>query len=230
MSYFRCPGMCACGVPTTLGGDVARHITQSQRLKVGDEITIQDEMRNRFRARITHTSRGSVTLEPLEPMPLPPMPRIRIVLCQALIAEQKLDLVIQKATELGVSHIVIFPSARAPQQLKAERMEHKRTRWQAIMESACEQSGRPDTPELTIVATLENAVHAAEGNVFLLEEGAAPLHAPANTATLFVGPEGGFTDTEKQVLLTLAGASTGSIGTYTLRAETAAIAGIARFV
>jgi 16S rRNA (uracil1498-N3)-methyltransferase len=150
-----------------------------------------------------------------------------VTLLQAYIAEQKLDLVLQKATELGAAHIVVWQAEYSPHEISSERMMHKYERFVAIMRNACEQSGRPAVPTLTFVPSLEKALTDATHitPVCLDAGGTAPL--PAGDCSLIVGPEGGFSEAER-ALCVQKNIPVHALGTYTLRAETAAIAGLAK--
>ena len=232
MNYFRIENTLTVlhiGKQARIDGEAARHIRDSRRMKAGDEIEIQDATPARYKARIVELAKSAVIVEPFEEMVLPCEPSKQITLLQALIAEQNINMVLQKVTELGVSHIMLFQAERSPHMVKADRLEHKLTRWQRILESACEQSGRTNPPSLTVVNTLNDALEHMQGTLVLLEH-TAPITPPIGDVTLVVGPEGGLTDTEKNAVLAIPQVTTLSIGTYTLRAETAAIAGVARLI
>jgi 16S rRNA (uracil1498-N3)-methyltransferase len=196
-------------------------------MKVGEEIHLQDTTGSRFVVRIDTVHKRSLVVTPLRTAPVPPPPTRHVTLLQAYIAEQKLDLIIQKATELGAAQVVVWQAEHSPHEIAPERMAHKHERFVAIMRNACEQSGRPDVPTLSFVSSLAEALARASSNICMLEAGGTDT-APTNTSlSLIVGPEGGFSSDE-YALCTENKVGKISLGSYTLRAETAAIAGLAK--
>ncbi|MDB5187604.1 MAG: rsmE [Candidatus Kaiserbacteria bacterium] len=230
MNYFRYDGRLKLGEQTTIRNDVARHIRDSRRMKVGEEVSIQDFTPQRFLARITEVDRNTITVEPFKEIELPQEPAHRVTLLQALIAEQNIDMILQKTTELGVATIILFQADRSPNTVKEDRLDHKLTRWNNILNAACEQSGRTNPPFLAIEKSLAHALTHAHGSVLLLDYEGSALKSSDEEATIIVGPEGGFTSEEKETILAHPQSTSVSIGTYTLRAETAAIAGVARLI
>lgn len=225
MSYFQCDGVYETGKDFTLSGEVYSHIAQARRVKSGEKITVQDTTPTRFLATVVSVGKRELVLHIDAVAPTPPPPKHHITLIQALISEQNVDLILQKTTELGVSHIVLFHADHSPHALKEDRVLHKEKRWQKIITSACEQSGRTSPPLITVTTTLQEALTHARGRNILLQEGASRLQNVEGDATLIVGPEGGFS--ERELLLAQErGASLASLGPYTLRAETAAIVGV----
>jgi 16S rRNA (uracil1498-N3)-methyltransferase len=156
-----------------------------------------------------------------------------LVLLLALAKGEKLELVVQKATELGVARVVPFAAERSVVQLDAEKGEARAVRWRKIAEEAARQCGRADLPEVAAPTTLAAALASLpEGArlVVLHGEGGAPLGAlgleGAPAVAAVVGPEGGLTEGELQACQA-AGALRGRLGPRTLRAETAAVAVVA---
>jgi 16S rRNA (uracil1498-N3)-methyltransferase len=157
-------------------------------------------------------------------------PRINLVLYQALLKGHKFELVLQKGTEIGVSRFVPVETSRSvPQRVSAPRLN----RYRDIVREAAEQSGRGVLPLVEEPLALAPAVRKASGDgpvVFLWEEeramrlSAVQMADDAPCLALFVGPEGGFTDTEAQ-LARDAGSAVATLGARVLRAETAAIVG-----
>jgi 16S rRNA (uracil1498-N3)-methyltransferase len=192
-------------------------------MKVGDEIIVQDAQPRRFQAYITELNKTTITILPFVEVRLPQEPAVRVTLLQAMVSEQNIDLILQKTTELGVTHIVLFPADRSPHTIKSERIVHKMTRWNNILTAACEQSGRAIVPQLTMAISLPEALSHVHGTLVLLDIDGNKHSTGADAYTLLVGPEGGFTDLEK---IQVHNAVRMSIGTYMLRAETAAIAGV----
>lgn len=226
MSFFFCEGTLSIRTEAAIGGETAHHLLAVRRVKAGEEIELQDAARRRFRTTVKKVTKRDLTIEPLEEIALPHLPLVEATLLQTNIAEQKLDLILQKATELGVARIFIWQAEHSPHAIPTERMAHKLERWRAIMRGACEQSGRPVPPQLQVCASLQEALETANAPVVMLQESAtrtlAEIPVEKNVA-LVVGPEGGFAESEKNILRT---ATSARLGNYTLRAETAAIAGL----
>jgi 16S rRNA (uracil1498-N3)-methyltransferase len=154
-----------------------------------------------------------------------------IQLALALAKGEKVDLVVQKATELGVARIVPWAAERSVVRLEGERAEDRAGRWRRIAEEAARQCGRADVPEVRSPATLGELVAELPPGylptVFHGEGGAPIARLPdAAGVVAIVGPEGGLTPAELGTL-ERAGAVRASLGPRTLRAETAAIAAVA---
>ena len=228
MSFFFVEAIPEPGTPATIVGEAAHHIGAVRRMKSGTEIALQDPSGGRYLARIESPGKRELVVLPLSPMPIPVRPERRIALLQAHIAEQKLDIVLQKATELGAARIIVWQAEHSPHEIATERVAHKRERFTAIMRNACEQSGRPDVPELIFADSLATALADADSTQFILLDAAgADTAAFGEDIALIVGPEGGLSDAER-ALCTTREMPALTLGTYTLRAETAAIAGLAK--
>ena len=157
-----------------------------------------------------------------------PPPRLRLHLGQAMIKGERLDFVLQKATELGVTDIWLLETERTEVHITGARVSRRETHWQRIIESAAEQCGRLRLPTLhghVALSTLLADRPAAQ--TFLLDPGAAPIDAaPALADTLLlVGPEGGFSDPEREAAHA-AGARSIGLGDLVLRADTAPLAAL----
>jgi 16S rRNA (uracil1498-N3)-methyltransferase len=144
-----------------------------------------------------------------------------------------MDLVVQKATELGVARLVPLLCERSVVQLDAQHAQRKLSHWRAIAVAACEQCGRNRLPELAAPAALAEFLRgggAAGKTRLLLSPDAtatlAELARPAAGVTVLVGPEGGLADQERQAALA-AGFTAVRLGPRVLRTETAAIVALA---
>ncbi len=155
-----------------------------------------------------------------------------VVLIQGLPKGEKLDWVLQKSTELGVSAIWPVLTARSVSRPKPEAISARHARWQRIVEEAARQSGRTDVPEVTALRSLEDAVRALTAGVRLLvldeEERSERLSAVAGegAVALVVGPEGGLAREEVEALREAGGVPV-SLGPLVLRTETAGLAALA---
>lgn len=143
-----------------------------------------------------------------------------------------MDLVVQKATELGVSSIVPVLSARSVVRLAGERAARRRAHWQAVAVNACEQCGRATLPEILPPSGLDAALASVADDATRLVAdpdagvGLAALTRPAAGLTLLIGPEGGLDDGELARAATT-GFRSFRLGPRVLRTETAAIAALA---
>jgi 16S rRNA (uracil1498-N3)-methyltransferase len=156
---------------------------------------------------------------------------VPIQLALALSKGEKVDLVVQKATELGVARIVPWEAERSVVRLEGGRAEERAKRWRRIAEEAARQCGRADVPEVRAPASLAVLVsELPRGHlpVVFHGEGGTPIAQlpPAIGVVAVIGPEGGLTAAELAAL-DRAGAARASLGPRTLRAETAAIVAVA---
>ena len=158
------------------------------------------------------------------------------ILMFALSKGEKNDLVVQKATELGVGHIILWQAERSIVRINASSAHNRMERWLRISESAAEQSGQPAVPRISILPSLsdmlESTADASMTQRMLscsLSSGALPMHACITDRTplcILIGPEGGLSEAEEEAL-TGSGFCLVSLGSSVLRSETAAIAAVA---
>ena len=214
----------------TLGTDEARHLRDVLRLQTGDEVYVFDGRGKEFRCHVASVSRNGVELRiEAEVEPAKPESQLQLNLCVALLKGEKFDLVVQKATELGVNKIVPLITRYADIHLRDASDATKRvSRWQRIALEAAKQSGRAFVPEITAPAAFESALAEDGLGVMFSERLGDSLKTltrrPApRSITALVGSEGGWSDEEIEAarardfhVVTLGG--------RILRAETAAIA------
>jgi 16S rRNA (uracil1498-N3)-methyltransferase len=153
-----------------------------------------------------------------------------LTLIQGLPKGEKMELVLQKGTELGVSHFLPTQMERSVGRLKAEREKKRFGRWEKIIQEAARQSAQPYLPQLQIEHSLESALSSVDADLKLLlwEESGQPLNQvlpgiPPQRVAVIVGPEGGVSAKEAQ-LAERAGYLPVSIGPRILRTETAGLA------
>jgi 16S rRNA (uracil1498-N3)-methyltransferase len=223
MSFIFCTEPLAVGVVAEISGRAAQHL-RARRVRVGELIELQATEGERFLVEVVSVGRV-YTVNPREVVSTPPTPHRLVTLVQPLIQEQALDMVLQKTTELGVAHIRLYQADHSPHALKKDRIEHKVSRWQDIILSACEQSGRASPPTLTLYESLARALEGAPHPHVVGAEGGHTSIGDVydDECTYIVGPEGGLSDSEHHAL---ENAESICLSDYTLRSETAAIAGV----
>ncbi|ALA58891.1 16S rRNA (uracil(1498)-N(3))-methyltransferase [Nitrospira moscoviensis] len=217
----------------SISGPLLDHF-RSLRIKVGEEIVVADGLGSRHHVTVTALSgrvlQGRILSSERQPARAAPS----VVLCQALLKGEKLDWVIQKATELGVDRIVPLVTRHSVVRPQPSRMEHQRSRWQRIALEAAQQSERWTVPTVDepVDCTEVSAVSASAMKLALVERSAktslaaVPLPVEADhTVLLLIGPEGGW-DEEELRFMAAQGYNTVTLGSRILRAETAAIAAL----
>lgn len=228
----------ATGQEVALSEELANHLTRVLRLRSGDAVQLFNGDGREYRATLTslERKRTQARIED-EVSPLPESP-LRITLAQGLCRGEKMDLVLQKATELGVHAIQPLATERTEVRLDAEREARRVGHWRQVIASACEQSGRAGLPLLAAPQSLPNwlvqmgaampGANAASIRLMLDPEGDVSLRdLPVPTeAILAVGPEGGFSDNEGALLQRM-GFARLRLGPRVLRTETAGLAAIA---
>ena len=215
-----------------LGGDV-NHIRNVLRMSPGDRISVSDGLVTDYICDLEQLEAGCVRGRILERKPFDVELSSRLILYQGLPKGDKMELIVQKAVELGVSRIVPVSLKRCVVKLDAKKAEAKRRRWQAVAESAAKQSGRSVIPQVDPVMTLEEALRDAKALDFRLipyecargmEEARSVLGKiqKGRSTGVFIGPEGGFEKSEVEAAVE-AGAHPISLGRRILRTETAGI-------
>jgi 16S rRNA (uracil1498-N3)-methyltransferase len=219
----------------TLVADEARHLREVLRLKPGDEVYVFNGEGKEFVCRIEESQRDTARLQIIrEVEPARPESQLQLTLALALLKGEKFDLVVQKATELGVTCLVPVMTKHADIRLRDESDATKRvTRWQRIAMEAAKQSGRAVVPTVASVIAFTSLIEIPNGASYRLMfserdgqslvQAKRDLGARANQMTALVGSEGGWSD-EEIAAARLAGWAIITLGGRTLRAETAAIA------
>jgi 16S rRNA (uracil1498-N3)-methyltransferase len=217
-----------------LTADEARHLREVLRLKQGDKVYVFDGVGKEFVCAVRTAAREFADLEILnEVEPARPESPLNLLLAVALLKGEKFDLVVQKATELGVKQIIPLVTRHSDIRLRDEADALKRIiRWQRIALEAAKQSGRAFVPAVRPVLTLEYLLTeplAPEGLHLLFSERDGESLATAtgtasdiHSVTAIVGSEGGWSDEELEQARA-AGTKIVTLGGRVLRAETAAI-------
>lgn len=214
-----------------LPASAARH-TMVLRLRPGDDVTLFNGEGGEYRARIVDIHRHGTMVDILSYQPRENELPYRITLVQSMPEASKMDLVIEKAIELGVARICPVESERSVVRLTEERAEKRAIRWKSIIIASSEQSGRNRFAELADITTFQKWVANHENQPILMlsphaKESLADwaFRNPPQDVTLIIGPEGGFSR-EEEGLAVRHGAHTLSLGTRILRTETAGMAAV----
>ena len=211
-----------------LTGDNAAH-AKVLRLKNGEEVTVCDGAGKECLCVVSDVSAGQISLVVKKEMTSQVEPAVDVSVFMAFSKGDKFEHVVQKATELGATEIVAFPSARCVSKPDDKSLKKKLERWQKIAESAAEQSGRARIPSVRVAgsyeAALKQAAEAALPILFYENEQATTLHmavsaAPLSTVSLLTGPEGGLEEREVE-LAKKHGLRVCTLGKRILRCETA---------
>jgi 16S rRNA (uracil1498-N3)-methyltransferase len=211
-----------------LTGENAKH-AKVLRLKAGEEVLICDGEGNECLCAVETVTDAEITLAVKQRRVSETEARVRVSVYMAFPKADKLEHVIQKATELGAYEIVAFPSGRCISKPDDKSLAKKVERWQKIAASAAEQSGRGRIPKVLTLpsykAALERAAQADKALLFYENERATTLRMALEaglyeTVSLLTGPEGGLEEKEVQQALD-AGLSVCTLGKRILRCETA---------
>ena len=199
------------------------------RLNIGEEVTLCDGECNEAVCSVEEITNEAVFLKVLERKVSENEPKAKVSVFMALPKADKLEHVIQKATELGAFEIVTFPTSRCIAKLDKKAIEKKLERWQKIAESAAKQSMRGLIPKVTYIdsykTALENAAQADMPLFFYENERSTTLKMALKekeykTVSILTGPEGGFSETEVEQALQ-SGLKVCTLGKRILRCETA---------
>jgi 16S rRNA (uracil1498-N3)-methyltransferase len=230
---------CHVALPLRPGDEVvlpehaANHLSRVLRLREGDPCVLFNGDGNDYPSRLTAIGKREVRVEVLSMRAVENESPLRVVLLQGIARGEKMDLILQKATELGVAAIVPVSGDRTEVRLDAERAEKRLAHWRSVVESACEQSGRARVPHLSAPASLDAASRALDGEGLRLvldpqgEHRLDSLAPPAgNSVWIAIGPEGGWSPRDRDILHA-AGFTGLRLGPRVLRTETAGLAAIA---
>lgn len=219
------------GMMIALPDAVTQHLLRVLRLREGDACVLFNGDGYDCDARIVAIGKREARVEITARRRIDNESTLRITLLQGIARGEKMDWIVQKATELGVARILPVLSERSEVRLDGERAERRLAHWREVAVSACEQSGRALLPELAPPQPLAQATGLREGPGFVLDpltEGSARSVAATlqQACTLAIGPEGGWSACDLKQLR--AGGFSGlRLGPRVLRTETAGIAAIA---
>jgi len=221
------------GARVALPEDAAAHLQRVLRLQAGDPCVLFNGDGNDYEARLLAAGKRGQEAEVVSVRPAAAAESpLRVVLLQGIARGEKMDWILQKATELGVAGIVPVSSERSEVRLDAARAEKRLAHWRGIVASACGQSGRGMLPPVAAPLPLADAlgVPGLPDARFLLDPEAdvsiTSMPPPGDACVLAVGPEGGWSPRDR-AQLEAAGFDGLRLGPRILRTETAGIAAIA---
>jgi 16S rRNA (uracil1498-N3)-methyltransferase len=233
MPRFHCSVPLTAGVSLALPPGAARHV-QVLRMQPGDALTLFDGAGGEYAATVERMGRSDVAVTVGAHLPVEREAPRAVHLAVGMPANERMDWLVEKATELGVASIQPLATAHGVLRLSGERAEKKRAHWEAIAVAACEQCGRNRVPVIHPVQPFASWVEAqAEAGAVRLilslaegTRGIASVQAADNAGALVLsGPEGGLSATEEQQAIAR-GFAPVTLGARVLRAETAALAAL----
>lgn len=228
---FYCREALAPGAHIDLPEPVARHAVRVLRLPPGAEIVLFDGRGGEYEARIERIEKDRVVAALGVWHDVERESGLKVTLVQAVQAGEKMDYTVQKAVELGVSHIVPVYSRRSVIRLAGERAARRVAHWQGVAAAACEQCGRNQVPQLAPLEKLESwLARPADGalRLILAPDGEVDLVdlPPAQNVQMLIGAEGGL-DPQEIIAARQVGFIAVRMGPRILRTETAGLAALA---
>ncbi|RYY98816.1 MAG: 16S rRNA (uracil(1498)-N(3))-methyltransferase [Comamonadaceae bacterium] len=229
MPRLYCPEPLQPGLQLALPPGPARHV-QVLRLQPGDALRLFDGRGGEYDARVTHMGRSDVQVDVQGHHAIDCEPAMAVHIAIGMPANERMDWLVEKATELGAASIQPLLAERCVLRLAGDRALKKQAHWQGIAVAACEQSGRNRVPTVHAVQSLAAwlAAQPRPGVVLSLRPGtrAVATLAAASEMTLLSGPEGGLSPNEEDAALAR-GWQPAHLGPRILRSETAPLAALA---
>ncbi|MHB0998700.1 MAG: RsmE family RNA methyltransferase [Armatimonadota bacterium] len=220
---------------THFSDDQRKQIRNVLRLHAGDTVAVFDGSSLEYDVELRSDETGRIT----NTRELHTEPGVRITLVQSLPKGEKLEFILQKGTEIGISSFLIITTRRSVPTISADKLPKRLDRWRSIVKEAAEQSGRARVPDVDGIFKLKDALAHVKGEAkgLIAWEEEKEISLPSLMSDLsgskeiflFIGPEGGF-DPEEVSLASNSGAAPVSLGPRILRTETAAIVGSALLI
>ena len=235
MRLTRCPLELPlqAGQTLALPEEVANHLVRVMRLREGDGCVLFNGDGHDYAATLVAVGKREVQVRIDAAQALDNESPLAITLLQGIARGEKMDLILQKATELGVAAIIPVNAERTEVKLDAARAEKRIAHWRSVVGSACGQSGRARIPSIAAPQALASAAAGLPADTLRLtldpqgEHRLATLaSAPGNGVVIAIGPEGGWSPRDRQQLAA-AGFQGLQLGPRILRTETAGLAAIA---
>jgi 16S rRNA (uracil1498-N3)-methyltransferase len=220
------------GTSIALPDTAANHLARVLRMREGDGCVLFNGDGHDYDARITAISKRGVLADIVGVRAIDNESPLHVTLLQGIARGEKMDLILQKATELGVAAVVPVMAERTEVKLDAERTEKRVAHWRSVIASACEQSGRARLPTLSAPAALVDAASAVDTGAMRLtldpvgEVSLATVQVTRDAVVVAIGPEGGWSPRDRDIL-SAAGFTGLRLGPRILRTETAGLAAIA---
>lgn len=217
------------GAELLLNDSAVQHLGRALRMRPGESIRLFDGQGHEHQAELVELSKRAIRVRVGTPLDTTSESPLQLELGQVMSRGERMDFVVQKATELGVSRIVPLFSERCEVKLNSERQLKRQQHWQQIAISACEQCGRSRVPEISAPQPLQQWLQQCQSELKLVLHPDAPLalsQRPApGSAGLLIGPEGGLSDDEINQARQ-AGFESLRLGPRVLRTETAPLAAL----
>ena len=230
IARIRCDLRLGPGAQFTLPPEAAQHVGRALRLKAGDAIIVFDGRGGEYDATIQRIDKERVDVKVGAWRDIEAESPLNVGIVQGLPEADKMDWIIQKTVELGVSWVQPIVCERSVVRLSGERAARREAHWRRVAVAACEQSGRNRAPEIRPTIGFQSWVAVpATAPRWMLVPGAtaiAAMPAPAGPLELLVGPEGGLSERERDLALSQGCLPVG-LGPRVLRAETAPLAALA---
>ena len=215
----------------TIEGEDVKHISKVLRCKIGEELEVCDSDNNEYICEITSIDKSTVELDILEKVDIKREADLKIKLYQGLPKGPKMEMILQKLTEVGVDEIILVQTKRSVVKVDDKKEDKKIERWERIIYEAAKQSKRGKIPKLRGVLSFKEALVDMQNNDFNI----APYENERTKSIkqaiksldisnigIFVGPEGGFDESEIEAIENINGQSV-SLGPRILRTETASV-------
>ena len=215
----------------TIEGEDVKHISKVLRCKIGEELEVCDSDNNEYICEITNIDKSTVELDILEKVDIKRESDLKIKLYQGLPKGPKMEMILQKLTEVGVDEIILVQTKRSVVKVDDKKEDKKIERWERIIYEAAKHSKRGKIPKLRGVLSFKEALVDMQNNDFNI----APYENERTKSIkqaiksldisnigIFVGPEGGFDESEIQAIENINGQSV-SLGPRILRTETASV-------
>ncbi|HEU4778280.1 MAG TPA: 16S rRNA (uracil(1498)-N(3))-methyltransferase [Steroidobacteraceae bacterium] len=234
VTRIHVPGALVAGGEIVLPAQAGEHLTRVLRLEAGAALTLFNGEGGEFAATLAPAIGKKTIARVLRYDAVERESPLDVTLLQGVARGERMDLIVQKSTELGVTRIVPVLTERSVVKLDAKQRERKREHWQAIAISACEQCGRNRVPEVHEPAALGASIVALAADslrCMLAADGESSLAAAAVSVAnprfvLLIGPEGGLAENERAFALAN-GFAGRSLGPRVMRTETAGLAALA---
>ena len=212
-------------------GEDVKHISKVLRCKIGEKLEICDKDNSEYICEITDINKEQVDLDIIEKKEINRESDLKVKLYQGLPKSTKMELILQKLTEVGVHEIVLVQTKRSVSKVDDKKEDKKLERWERIIYEAAKQSKRGKIPKLRGILSFKDALEDMKNNDLNI----APYEnertksikqaikgVNINTMGIFVGPEGGFEESEIEAIEEISGKSV-SLGPRILRTETASL-------